>query len=146
MSAQEKSRFWAAASSSEGEQGSDSDTLSDVAPAAKTVDRKFAQTYESDSESEDEVRVVKSQKDRKWDSMQEVRSQVQQTVRESSAPYTTLVCIFFSVLHCIGHRAHPQRAQEQRLAPDTRRVRGRQQARGEVQDADHAERAAQLLR
>jgi hypothetical protein len=46
MAAQaEKSRFWAAASSSEGEQGSDSDSFSDVAPAAKAVDRKFAQTY-----------------------------------------------------------------------------------------------------
>lgn len=44
------SRFWAAESSSEDEKGSDNDSLSDVAPVQKQVEKKFAGTYdESDS-------------------------------------------------------------------------------------------------
>jgi hypothetical protein len=44
------SRFWAAASSSEDEKGSDDDSFDEVAPAQKQAEKKFAGTYdESDS-------------------------------------------------------------------------------------------------
>jgi hypothetical protein len=109
MAAQaEKSRFWAAASSSEGEQGSDSDSFSDVAPAAKAVDRKFAQTYSSDSDSEDEVRVVKSAKDRKWDSMQEVSIARATTRSRLSSALTDYSRLYFLFLR--GSREFAMRA------------------------------------
>lgn len=45
------SRFWAAASSSEGEQGgSDSDSFDEVQPTQKLAEKKFGATFEeSDS-------------------------------------------------------------------------------------------------
>jgi hypothetical protein len=44
------SRFWAAESSSEGEQGSDSDSFNEAAPAVRLADKKFGATFEeSDS-------------------------------------------------------------------------------------------------
>ena len=44
------SRFWAAASSSEGEQGSDSDSFDEAQPVQRQADKKFGATFdESDS-------------------------------------------------------------------------------------------------
>lgn len=44
------SRFWAAASSSEGEQGSDSDSYDEAQPTQKLAEKKFGATFEeSDS-------------------------------------------------------------------------------------------------
>ena len=44
------SRFWAAASSSEGEQGSDSDSFDEVQPTQRVAEKKFGATFEeSDS-------------------------------------------------------------------------------------------------
>jgi translation initiation factor 3 subunit C len=64
------SRFWAAGSSSESESGSDDD--SEIEQNQQRAGGKFGSTFqESDSDSEDEKRVVKSQKDRAWDTMRE---------------------------------------------------------------------------
>lgn len=79
------SRFWAASSSSEDEKGSDSDVYDE--PVVRPADRKFASTYvDSDSESEDEVRVVKSHKDRAWDSMAEGIVKIRNARKNSDWP------------------------------------------------------------
>lgn len=66
------SRFWQAQSSSEDEKDDVSETFEEPIQAVKQADRKFAAAFdESDSDSDDEVRVVKSHKDRAWDSIKD---------------------------------------------------------------------------
>jgi translation initiation factor 3 subunit C len=71
-------RFWAGDSSDEEERdnasgsGSEDEVAVQPQSIAKQTDRKFGLAFdESDSESEDEHREVKSQKDRTWDSLSE---------------------------------------------------------------------------
>lgn len=53
------SRFWAAASSSEGEQGSDSDSYDEAQPTQKLAEKKFGATFE---ESDSGESIVQSQR------------------------------------------------------------------------------------
>ena len=46
------SRFWAAASSSEGEQGSDSDSYDEAQPTQKLAEKKFGATFEESDSGE----------------------------------------------------------------------------------------------
>lgn len=65
----QSNKFWAAEdSSSESEQDSGSDSDNEVVNTKVSGTTKMY-TYESDSESEDEVREVKSHKDKAWDDM-----------------------------------------------------------------------------
>lgn len=81
------SRFWNAASSSEDEKDDVSQSSEEVQPVIKPVDRKFAAAYdESDSDSEDEVRVVKSQKDRAWDSIRDGITKIKNARRNADWP------------------------------------------------------------
>jgi translation initiation factor 3 subunit C len=65
---QASNKFWADGSSSESEQDSESDSDNEVVNTKVSGTTKMY-TYESDSESEDEVREVKSHKDKAWDDM-----------------------------------------------------------------------------
>mmetsp|Transcript_14560 Transcript_14560/g.21940 ORF Transcript_14560/g.21940 Transcript_14560/m.21940 type:complete len:1011 (-) Transcript_14560:147-3179(-) len=75
------SRFWAGGSSSESENESESDSDSSVQQNQKIGGGKFIGAFESDSESEDEVRVVKSKKDKSWDSMRDAISRMRSAMK-----------------------------------------------------------------
>jgi translation initiation factor 3 subunit C len=64
------SRFFQAGSSSD-ESGSGSDSSSDEELVQQVGRGKFGTAFDSDSDSEDEGRVVKSKKDKTWDDMRE---------------------------------------------------------------------------
>ena len=65
----EKNKFWGASSSSESEAGSDDEAKVE----AKATQRQMGGTHhfiiDSDTESEDEGRVVRSAKDKRWGEM-----------------------------------------------------------------------------
>eukprot|EP01039_Chlorochromonas_danica_P001890 gene1890-2067_t len=83
------SRFWAAASSSEDERSSASEASEDEQQPQilKATERKFAAAFDdSDSESEDEVRVVKSQKDKAWEGLQDGVTRIRNARRNGDWP------------------------------------------------------------
>jgi translation initiation factor 3 subunit C len=63
----QSNKFWADGSSSESDVGDDSDSENEVVNNKVGTTKMY--TYESDSDSEDEVREVKSHKDKAWDEM-----------------------------------------------------------------------------
>lgn len=83
-------KFWGGSSSEEEEDNrDDSSQSSEDAPIqqVKQTDRKFALAFdESDSESEDEVREVKSQKDRTWDSLREGITKIKNARKNNDWP------------------------------------------------------------
>eukprot|EP01038_Epipyxis_sp_PR26KG_P009697 gene9697-13053_t len=81
-------KFWAAAnSSSEGENDSDNDSVNERELTQKQVGGRFGGTYlESDSESDDEVRVVKSVFDRTWGTIREGISKLKNARKNNDWP------------------------------------------------------------
>jgi translation initiation factor 3 subunit C len=86
-------RFWAGDSSDEDERdnasgsGSEDEVVAQPQALAKQTDRKFGLAFdESDSESEDEHREVKSQKDRTWDSLREGITKIKNARKNNDWP------------------------------------------------------------
>ncbi len=81
------SRFWQAQSSSEDEKDEDAQSFDEPQQAVKQTDRKFAAAFdESDSDSDDEVRVVRSQKDRAWDSIKDGIAKIKNARKNADWP------------------------------------------------------------